>query len=77
MPAKLLGLALIAAGLLLRREIRRSHQRGYAGSRHRPPRRAKNRLKFYLALVSHAVGALVCFAAAYLCFTGTLSLHEL
>ena len=74
MPAKLLGLALILAGLLFRRQFRVARERGYVGPSYRRVHRAGQRLKFNFALGSHVFGALVCFAAAYLCFTGLL--HE-
>jgi hypothetical protein len=74
-PAKLLGIALILAGLLLRRGIVRALNRGYVGSRHRRIHRDPQRLKFTLALSSQAVGALICFIGAYLCISGALSHH--
>ncbi len=67
MPIKLLGFAFIIAGLLLRREFVRARERGYAGPRHRRIHRKEQRLKFQLAVGSHAFGALICFVGAYLC----------
>lgn len=75
MPAKLLGIALILAGWLLRRGIVRAHRRGYVGSNGRRIHRDPERLKFFVALGSQALGALICFIGAYLCISGALSHH--
>ena len=73
MPAKLLGLALILAGLLLRHGIKRARRRGYVGPRYRRIHRDADRTKFNLAIGSQAIGALICFISAMLCFTHSIA----
>ena len=73
MAPKILGIALIAAGLVLRHGVKRARQRGYVGPRHRRVHREVERLKFNLVLSSQFMGALICFAGAFLCLThGTI-----
>ena len=67
MPAKFLGLALIAAGALLFRGIKLARVRGYTGPRHRRVSRDAHRLRFHFTLGWQALGAVICLAAAYLC----------
>jgi len=69
MPAKFLGIALVIAGLLLRRQFMRARVRGYVGPRYRRIHRAREGVKFHLTLGSQAFGALVCLIGAYLCLT--------
>ena len=71
MPAKLLAVALIVAGMLLRRGVTRARQRGYVGPRSRRVHRDSERAKFNLALSSQALGALFCFIGAFLCLSHT------
>lgn len=67
-----MGIALALAGFILRRQYVRARQHGFIGPRHRRIHRAEQRARFHLALATHAIGALVCFAGAFLCLTGTL-----
>ena len=50
MPAKLLGVALLLAGLLLRHRIRRARRLGYVGPRYRRVHREVDRAKFNATL---------------------------
>jgi hypothetical protein len=68
-PAKLLGLTLVAATLLLHREIKKARRRGYIGPRYRRIHRDNDRWKFNLSVAGQALGALICFIGALLCFT--------
>lgn len=72
MPLKILAVALVLAGWFLRRQFVRARERGHIGSGHRRIVRAAQRTRFNLALASHALGALICFAAAFLCLTHSL-----
>lgn len=69
MPLKLLALALAVAGWFFRRQFLRGRERGFVGSGRRRIDRATQRTRFHLTLASHALGALICFAAAFLCLT--------
>lgn len=69
MPLKLLALALALAGWFLRRQFVRARQRGFVGSGRQRIDRTTQRTRFHLTLASHAVGALICFAAAFFCLT--------
>ena len=60
------------AGLFLRRQFVRARERGHLGSGVRRITRSDQRVQFDVALVSHALGALICFAAAFLCLTHSL-----
>ena len=72
MPAKLLGIALILAGLLLRYRVKRARRRGYVGPRYRRIHRDVDPTKFRLALASQTAGSLICFVSALLCLTHLL-----
>ena len=72
MPAKILGIVLILAALLLRRGIVKANQRGYVGSGARRIRRDAEPFRFRLSIGGQVVGALICFIAALLCFSGVL-----
>lgn len=75
LPAKLLGLAFILAGLLFYRGVRLARVRGYTGPKHRRIHRDTQTWRFQFALGSQAVGALICFVGAYLCLTGAF-IHD-
>jgi hypothetical protein len=72
-PAKLLGLALILAGLLLRHRTKRARRLGYVGPRYRRIHRNVDRTKFNLAITAQVAGALICFISALLCFTHSIA----
>ena len=69
MPAKILGVALIVAGLLLRHGMARAKRRGYVGPRYRRVHRDADRWKFNAALLTQGLGALICFVGALLCLS--------
>lgn len=73
MPAKLLGVALILAGLLLRHRIKRARRLGYVGPRYRRIHRDADRTKFNLAIAAQVAGTLICFISALLCFTHSIA----
>jgi hypothetical protein len=68
-PAKLLGVVLLLAGLLLRHRIRRARRLGYVGPRYRRVYREVDRAKFNATLGAQFTGAVICFIGAVLCFT--------
>ena len=69
MPAKLLGVTLVAAALLLHRGIKKARRRGYVGPRYRRIHRDVDRWRFNLSVAGQTVGALICVIGALLCFT--------
>jgi hypothetical protein len=71
-PLKLLALALVLAGWFLRRQFVRARQRGFVGSGRQRIDRTAHRTRFHLTLASHALGALICFAAAFFCLTHSI-----
>jgi len=71
MPAKLLGLALLAAAWLLHRDVKKARTRGHLGPARRPVLRAERPWSFRLAIAVRVVGLAVCAIAAFLCLTGT------
>lgn len=72
MGLKLLGGALLVAGLLFRYQFVRARRRGFVGPARRRVFREAQRTRFHLACVGHAVGALICFIGAFLCLTGSI-----
>lgn len=72
MGQKILGAGLLVAALILRYQFTRARRRGYVGSRRRPITRERHRTRFHLTLTGHALGALICFIAAFLCLTGAI-----
>lgn len=72
MPAKLLGVTLVVATLLLHRGIKKARRRGYVGPRYRRIHRDADRLRFNLSVAGQVAGALICFIGALLCLSGML-----
>lgn len=70
MPAKLIGLAFLAAAWLIRRDVKRAQARGHVGPAHRRVWREEQRWRFRGTITVRVVGVAVCLVAAYLCFTG-------
>jgi hypothetical protein len=72
MPAKILGVLLIVAGMLMQRGVRVARVRGYVGPRYRRVYRQDQKWKFRIALGSQGLGAFICFTSAFFCLTGGL-----
>ena len=72
MPLKLLGVSLIVAGFLLRRGVVKARRLGYVGSSRRRIHRDSDRWRFNVALGSQTLGALICFAGAFICLSHTI-----
>ena len=72
MPAKILGVLLIFAGLIFRYGIKRAKKRGYFGPRHQRIHRDVDRNRFNVAMGAQYFGSWICFLGAFLCFTHIL-----
>lgn len=70
---RLVGILFLVAAWLLYRGIRRAVHRGHIGSARRRVVREARPWRFRLALTVEVFGAVVCFAAAYLCLTHSVS----
>ena len=72
MPAKILGILLLLAGLWLQHGVTRARKRGYVGPKYRRIHRETDRKKFNVALGSQWVGAWICFLGGFMCLTHIL-----
>lgn len=74
---RLTGVVFAFAGWLFYRGARRACSRGWIGSRRRRVDRAVRPMRFRVAVGLEFFGALVCFAAAWLCFTHSITMFGL